>query len=154
MVNSNNLFNNGSNLGIGTADPTEKLDVAGNVKTSGTVTVGAVTYPNTDGSANQVLSTTGTGILAWSTPAKVITEIADEYTDTVGVGSERVTSGKTNFTLSQVPSVNTKVKMYVNGIRISNTAYSVSGSTLTYFSTNNGGYVLTISDRIQFDYFY
>jgi hypothetical protein len=40
-----------------------------NVKTSGTVTAGAVTYPNTDGSANQVLTTTGSGTLTWTTPS-------------------------------------------------------------------------------------
>ncbi|NDE09556.1 MAG: DUF1566 domain-containing protein [Chitinophagia bacterium] len=37
-----------------------------NVKTSGTLTAGAVTYPNTHGSANQVLSTTGSGTLTWT----------------------------------------------------------------------------------------
>jgi hypothetical protein len=69
VVNSSNLFNNGSNLGIGTANPTEKLDIVGNVKTSGTLTSGTVTYPNTHGGANQVLTTTGTGALTWSTPS-------------------------------------------------------------------------------------
>jgi hypothetical protein len=39
------------------------------VKTSGTLTAGTVTYPNTHGSANQVLSTTGSGTLAWTTQA-------------------------------------------------------------------------------------
>jgi hypothetical protein len=37
-----------------------------NVKTSGTLTAGSVTYPNTHGSANQVLSTTGSGTLTWT----------------------------------------------------------------------------------------
>jgi hypothetical protein len=40
-----------------------------NVKTSGTLTAGTVTYPNTHGTANQVLSTTGSGTLAWTTPS-------------------------------------------------------------------------------------
>jgi hypothetical protein len=38
-----------------------------NVKTSGTYTAGSVTYPNAHGSANQVLSTTGSGTLTWTT---------------------------------------------------------------------------------------
>ena len=38
-----------------------------NVKTSGTITAGAVTYPKTDGSANQVLKTDGSGTLSWTT---------------------------------------------------------------------------------------
>jgi hypothetical protein len=37
-----------------------------NVRTSGTLTAGTVTYPNTHGSANQVLSTTGSGTLTWT----------------------------------------------------------------------------------------
>jgi uncharacterized protein (TIGR02145 family) len=69
VLNNSNLFNNGSNLGLGTITPSEKLDVVGNVKASGTVTAGTVTYPNTHGSANQVLSTTGSGTLAWTTAA-------------------------------------------------------------------------------------
>jgi hypothetical protein len=40
-----------------------------NVKTSGTITAGTVTYPKAHGTANQVLSTTGSGTLAWTTPA-------------------------------------------------------------------------------------
>ncbi len=40
-----------------------------NVNTSGTLTAGTVTYPNVHGSANQVLSTTGSGTLTWTTPS-------------------------------------------------------------------------------------
>jgi len=44
--------------------------------------------------------------------------------------------------------------MYINGIRISNTAYSFTGTTLTYNAANNGTYALVAGDRIQFDYYY
>jgi hypothetical protein len=37
------------------------------VRTSGTLTAGAVTYPNTHGSANQLLISTGSGTLTWTT---------------------------------------------------------------------------------------
>ena len=40
-----------------------------NVKTSGTVTAGSVTYPKDDGNANEVLTTNGGGLLTWSTAA-------------------------------------------------------------------------------------
>jgi hypothetical protein len=40
-----------------------------NVKTSGTVSSGTVTYPNTHGTVNQVLTTNGSGALSWSTPS-------------------------------------------------------------------------------------
>lgn len=41
------------------------------VKTNGKLTSGAVTYPKTHGTSGQVLSTTGSGELAWVTPAPV-----------------------------------------------------------------------------------
>jgi hypothetical protein len=126
-----------------------------NINTSGTITAGTVTYPNThNATAGQILITNALGVATWGSPAATVTEIADEYTNTTGVGTTYLTAGQTSFTLTQAPAANSKVKMYVNGIRISNTAYAVSGSTLTYLPVNNGGYVLSLSDRIQFDYFY
>lgn len=74
-----------------------------------------------------------------------IQEVADEFTATAPL---------TAFTLTQIPSVNSKVKMYINGVRISNTAYSYAGKALTYDPLNNGSYSLVTGDRIQFDYFY
>ena len=74
-----------------------------------------------------------------------IQEVADEFT---------AVAPQTTFTLTQIPSVNSKVKMYINGVRISNTAYSNAGTLLTYDPTKNGLYSLVTGDRIQFDYFY
>jgi hypothetical protein len=148
------IIKNDGKVGIGTLTPAEKLDVTGNIKTSGTIKAGTVTYPNAHNTtAGQVLTTDASGVASWQNSGS-ITEIADEYTNTTGVGSAVLTAGKTSFALTQSPPTNFKVKMYVNGIRISNTAYSVSGSTLTYVPANNGGYTLTVADRVQFDYFY
>jgi len=44
-----------------------------NVKTSGTLTAGDVTYPRSHGNPNQVLSTTGSGTLTWTTPSTTAT---------------------------------------------------------------------------------
>ena len=44
-----------------------------NVKTSGTLTAGSVTYPSSHGTPNQVLSTTGSGTLTWTTPSTTAT---------------------------------------------------------------------------------
>ena len=74
-----------------------------------------------------------------------VREVADEFS---------ATSGQTSFSLTQAPSTNSKVRMYINGIRISNTAYGISGNTLTYDPSSNGNYSLNTSDRIQFDYYY
>jgi hypothetical protein len=43
------------------------ISVTTDIKTSGTLTAGAVTYPNTHGTSGQVLSTTGSGTLTWTT---------------------------------------------------------------------------------------
>jgi hypothetical protein len=119
-----------------------------NVKTSGTLTAGTVTYPNTHGTNGQVLTTSGSGTLTWTTASAssaLVREVANEFTATVG---------QTAFTLTQTPSVNSRVKMYINGVRISNTAYSISGTTVTYVPANNGNNALSSGDRIQFDYYY
>jgi hypothetical protein len=112
------------------------------VKTSGTFTADAVTYPKAHGTNGQVLSTTGSGTLVWIT-ASVIDE-SKEFA---------ATAAQTTFALTQTPSVNSKVKMYINGIRVSNTAYTLSGSTLTYVPANNGSYALSVGDRVQIDFF-
>jgi len=63
------------------------------------------------------------------------------------------TAGQTSFPLSQTP-LNTKIWMFINGIRTNNLAYSVSGVTLTYTPASNNSYALLAGDRIQFDYCY
>jgi rRNA-processing protein FCF1 len=72
-------------------------------------------------------------------------EVADEFT---------ATAAQTSFTLTQTPVANSKVQMFINGVRIDKTAYTVSTRTITYNPTNNSGFTLIAGDRIQFDYEY
>jgi hypothetical protein len=69
-VSTNNLSNATAigNGAIVNASNTIQLgnSAVTNVKTSGTITAGALTYPNVDGTAGQVLSTTGSGTLTWA----------------------------------------------------------------------------------------
>ncbi|MGO4868379.1 hypothetical protein, partial [Flavobacterium sp. W21_SRS_FM7] len=109
------------------------------VKTSGNIT--AASYIKSGGTSLQYLMADG----SVSSGSGQVRDVTDEFL---------ATASQTTFTLAQAPSSNSKVKMYVNGIRISNTAYSVSNTTLTYNPTNNGSYALSLNDRIQFDYFY
>ena len=76
-VATNNI-SNATAIGYGAivlANNTIQLGNSGvtNVNTSGTITAGAVTYPNAHGTANQVLTTTGTGILTWTAPSTIAT---------------------------------------------------------------------------------
>ena len=87
-----------------------------------------------------MLSSSGNAVWAF-----LVQEVADQFS---------ATASQTSFSLTQTPHSNSKVKMFVNGVRISNSAYTISGSTLTYIPANNGGYSLTTGDRIQFDYYY
>ena len=79
------------------------------------------------------------------TDYSLVREVADEFS---------ATASQTSFTLTQTKSVNSKVKMFINGVRISNNAYTLVGTTLTYVPANNASYSLTLADRIQFDYYY
>jgi hypothetical protein len=63
-------------------------------------------------------------------------------------------AGQTTFTLGHTPSPTSNIKLYINGVRISNSACSNSGSTMTYNPDNNGSYELMAGDRIQIDYTY
>jgi hypothetical protein len=205
-----------------------------NVRTSGTLTLNVVTYPNTHGTANQVLSTTGSGTLTWTTissvadastlsgtvsvakggtgattlsgyvkgsgssaltasssipvsdvtgaatiaspsftgtptavtatPGTNTTQIATTafvtaavkvttglYSDEINVTTQ--TGATPTFTLTYAP-LNNKVFMYINGTRIKNGAYTVSGVIVTYTAANNNSYTLVAGDRVQFDYAY
>ncbi|MEY4955059.1 MAG: hypothetical protein RI981_1144, partial [Bacteroidota bacterium] len=98
------------------------------------------------GTENQVL-TISNGLPAWTT--STATAQAQDSNEEASA-----TLNQTSFTLAHTPATTSKVRMYINGIRISNSAYTISGSTVTYIPTNNGAYDLAVGDRIQFDYQY
>jgi hypothetical protein len=116
-----------------------------NVKTNGTITAGNVTYPNTHNSiAGQVLTTDASGLASWAQAS------TRSWTDQ----PVTVTANQTTFTLTYAPPSSAKIWMFINGVRTNNNAYSFSGNTVTYVPASNGGYVISASDRIQFDYTY
>ena len=124
------------------------ISVTTDIKTAGKLVAGNVTYPNTHGATGQLLSTTGSGTLTWTSGSSV-----NIFTDE----PSSITAGQTSFNLSNIPLSN-KVWMYINGTRISKNAYSVSVSgttaSVTYVPSSNNGYTLIVGDRIQFDYVY
>ncbi|WP_416441977.1 beta strand repeat-containing protein [Leeuwenhoekiella sp. A16] len=147
---STNDQNNSTAIGYQAISPASNTIQLGNsaitlVNTKGAITSGgtvtATSFVKSGGTSTEYLMADGS-ISSGATPVR---EVADEFS---------ATASQTTFTLTQTPSVNSKVKMYVNGIRISNSAYSVSAKTLTYVPANNGNYTLSESDRIQFDFYY
>jgi hypothetical protein len=79
------------------------------------------------------------------TDFSLVRDATDEYS---------ATSGQTNFPLSHTKSVNSALKLYINGVRISKSAFRLTGLTFTYIPANNDAYTLILGDRIQIDYFY
>jgi hypothetical protein len=65
-----------------------------NVKTSGTITAGAITIPNTDGTPNQVLTTNGSGALSWSTPSSGGATAVGAINSTSNANGASITAGE------------------------------------------------------------
>jgi hypothetical protein len=146
----------------GTETLTNKTFV--NSSLTGTLTLGGTTFPSSPGATGQVLSLTSSGVANWTSALR------DGFDETTATGSSgnlaAVTAGQTNFTLTQTPHTTTKLKMYVNGILISQNAYSYKTTSaftttatsptpfLAYVTANNGSYVIALGDRIQFVYSY
>jgi hypothetical protein len=79
------------------------------------------------------------------TDFSLVREVSDEYTATLG---------QTAFILTQTKSSTALLKLYINGVRISKSAFSLSETSFTYIPSNNEAYALNAGDRIQIDYFY
>lgn len=117
-------------------------------------TAGGTAFPTATGTTGQVLTLSSAGTATWTSSTG--TSVRDVTDETGVAGMAAATASQTLFTLSQVPNTNSKIKMYINGIRISNSAYSVNYATkvVTYIPANNGTYAISANDRVQFDYFY
>ena len=74
--NSNEIVIGASAQGNGSNSVTLGNTSVTNVKTFGTITADAVTYPKAHGINGQVLSTTGSGTLVWTTPSTIATNVS------------------------------------------------------------------------------
>ena len=133
-------INTAGNVGIGTGMPTEKLDVLGNVKTSGTLTAGTVTYPSSHGTSGQVLSTTGSGTLTWTGLSANFTDLTTDQN--IG-GAKQFDKAATNTSAFNAGTSSTI------DFGQSNLAYtSAGGAAPTYTLTNmkdGGAYTLVLT---------
>jgi trimeric autotransporter adhesin len=142
---------------------TSPLSISSNALSLGTVPVAnggtGITTTPTNG---QILIGNGTGGFALATLSQgtgvsitngsgsiTINASARSWTD-----QPAVIGGQTTFTLTYAPTANSKIWMFINGVRTNNNAYSFNGTTVTYVPASNGAYAITASDRVQFDYTY
>ena len=146
----------------GTETLTNKTFV--NSSLSGTLTLGGTTFPSSLGTTGQILSLTSSGVASWTSVLK------DGFDETASNGSAgtmtTTTVGQTNFTLTQAPHLTSRLKMYINGILISQNAYTYKTSSsfasdatvptpfLAYINAKNGTYLIAVGDRVQFVYSY
>lgn len=99
------------------------------------------------GTAGQVLSTDGNGTLSWAPATSASVQVATQASETF-----TATAQQTQFTLARVASGT--VTGSINGVTAAATAFTVSGSTVTYVPAQNGAYPLKAGDRITLSYLY
>jgi len=127
------------------------------VKTSGTITADAVTYPKAHGTSGQVLSTNGSGTLTWATPSTTATAYSGTLpganggtgvanTDkTITLGGNLTTSGAFATTLTTTAA--TSITLPTSGT-IATIAANVNvqtGTTYTLLDSDNGK-VITLNN--------
>ena len=114
-------FDGTNTVGIGVAGTsTGTLNLNGS--TSGTVTIKpqnaagtwTLTLPADDGTANQVLTTNGSGVTSWSTPTGY------SRTDTTA------TAGQTTFSATYTPTFE---QVYLNGVLLALADYTATSGT-------------------------
>jgi uncharacterized protein (TIGR02145 family) len=109
------------------------------VITSGSLTAGAVTYPNIHGGANQVLTTTGTGTLTWATPSGGVpytgaTQAVDLGAYNLKVNGLNIGRGGGNVDGN---TANGSMSLYSNSSGNSNTAYGYASLYSNTTGSNN-----------------
>jgi len=119
----------------------------GNVTTLSTTGVTAGTYGNN--LSIPVITVDAKGRITTLTTNTISASLHEESVEyTVQV------DGETSFELSHVPAQSTLIRLYINGVLISQSATALNNTTMTYFSAFNGDYNLTVGDRIQFYYYF
>ena len=149
-VSSNNL-SNAIVIGAGAiVNASNKIQLGDtnitNVGTSGSITAGAITIPNTDGLANQVLKTDGSGILSWATPSTSTptflygTEnVLLDGTTSPNIGSMHRSVGLGYLTLNSVTSGNKNVAIGARSMQYNTTGYMNVGIGWNSLNKNTTG---------------
>ena len=149
-VGSNDLINAisiGANATVGASNKIQLGDSnITNIETSGSITAGAITIPNIDGSANQVLKTDGSGTLSWTTPSTSTptflygTEnVLLDGTTSPNIGSMHRSVGLGYLTLNSVTSGNKNVAIGARSMHDNTTGYMNVGIGWNSLNKNTTG---------------
>ena len=115
---SNDTFALGTTTATGSSTGNMSISSAGITLS----TINGLTFPTSDGSANQILKTDGSGALSFVNPT--VTSIAVE--------NESGNGSTTAFTLSADPGSENNTQVYIDGVYQFKNTYTVSGTTLTF----------------------
>ena len=97
----------------------------------------------TNQGTNITITGAGTEVSPYVVNAIIPQQAIDEFT---------ANAGQTSFTLAATPSNLSKVKLYINGVRIDKDALIVTDNILTYKPASNGSYILMVNDNVMIDY--
>ena len=140
---ANTLYLKAGRVGIGKSNPGATLDIKGPIRLSGSSSgyvgfqpaadAGSTvwTLPAVDGSSNQVLTTNGTGILSWSTPAGGVTSV-NSATGAVTLTSSNIAEGSNLY--------------YTNARGIAST---ITAPTLTNTAIATGDTLQVVAGKLQ-----
>ena len=115
------IFDNGTNVGIGTTSPSQKLHVSGNARVTGAY----YDSSNGPGTSGQVLSSTATGT-SW------IDAAGGGGSSTIYRQTFSGDNSTTVFTLSNAIVDEANTQVYIDGVYQSKLNYSTSGTLLTF----------------------
>ena len=113
---------------------------SGNITAGGTITAGAVTYPNAHGTSGQVLSTTGSGTLSWVNPQSGPTGAQGPQGPQGATGAQGAAGSNATISMGAIGAAST------NGATITSGVLSLSPANAT-----NGGIVTTAAQTIAGD---
>ena len=122
-----------------------------NVKTSGTITAGAITIPNTDGTNGQILQTNGSGALSWATSSGVSSDdIIPQYRVTLGSNAGSNTTGGYSVSIGRnanqnwAGSYNTAVGSFALSGPITSGSYNQAFGAWALENRESGSYATAV----------
>lgn len=93
-------------VGVVQQTPTEALDVTGNIKATGTLELGDITLPNTDGTSGQALVTDGSGTVSFGTVGTPTDVVVDGDFSSAGLMQ---TDGSGTYSVQAIDGTNGQV---------------------------------------------